>query len=63
MSLSVAAPSLQKIHRSPALIRGRPSVPLESRIIRHKLVEVGHELVDRLPHVHMPYVSPYRVRI
>ena len=41
----------------------RPTVPFESCIIRHKLVEVGHELVNRLPHVHVPHVGPYCVRI
>ena len=40
-----------------------PSAPLEPRIIRDKLVEVGHELVNRLPHVHVPHVGPYCIRI
>jgi hypothetical protein len=39
------------------------NVPLETSIIGHKLVKVGHELVDRLPHVHMPHIGPHRVRV
>ena len=27
--------------------------PLHTRIVLHELIEVRHELVDRLPHVHM----------
>ena len=39
------------------------TVPLETGVIRHKLVKVGHELVDRLPHVHVSHIGPHRVRV
>lgn len=39
------------------------SIPFETSVIRHKLVKVGHELVDGLPHVHVPHIRPYSVRV
>lgn len=38
-------------------------LPLESRVLGHELVEVRHELVNRLPHVHMSNFSPDSIRI
>jgi hypothetical protein len=39
------------------------NIPLETSIIRHKLVKIGHELVNSLPHVHVPHIRPYSVRV
>jgi hypothetical protein len=41
----------------------RMHAPLETRIVRHEFVKVCHELIDRLPHVHMPHVGPHRIRV
>ena len=67
ISLSVAAPSLNKRFVGKpvpmSVHAGGLSAPLETSIIRHKLVEVSHELVDRLTHVHVSHVGPHRIRV
>ena len=65
ISLSVAAPSLhyERVSHVVWYELRKTHAPLEPRIVCHEFVKVRHELIDRLSHVHMPYVGPHRIRV
>ena len=63
MSFRFAAPSLHGNITTPSPHEWRDDAPLEPGVVRQELVEVRHELVDRLAHVHVPYVRPHRIGV
>ena len=65
MSFKFAAPSLPNMsdHRDRRPQLGGYDAPLETGVVLQELVEVRHELIDRLAHVHVPELRPDSVSV